>query len=213
MKAKLLVFYFAVSFSFVAAQKSPVKFGDVALEDLKMTSYQKDSSASAVILSDYGEAYLSFTETTENLIFERHVRIKILHKEGMKWADVSIPLYFTSRGEESVRNLKATSYNLEGGKIVEAKLGSDGVFKEKFNRNYKIQKFTIPNVKEGSVIEYSYRIFSDFLFNFPEWKFQYSIPVKHSEYWAVLPDFLVFEKNMQGYLTVTNYETKNKPTA
>jgi hypothetical protein len=37
--------------------------------------------------------------------------------------------------------------------------------------------------------------------------------VRHSEYWAVLPDALVVEKNMQGYLQVTNYETKNKPTA
>jgi hypothetical protein len=68
-------------------------------------------------------------------------------------------------------------------------------------------------VKEGSIIEYSYRIFSDFLFNFPEWKFQYSIPVRHSEYWAVLPDFLEFEKNMQGYLAITDYNTKNLPAA
>jgi hypothetical protein len=212
MKAKALVFYLALIFSFVSAQKSPIKFGDVPLEDLKMTGYGNDSSASAVILSDYGEAYLSFTQTTENLIFERHVRIKILRKEGLKWADISIPLYFTSRGEESVRNLKAVSYNLEAGKVVESKLNNDGIFSEKFNRNYKIQKFTIPNVKEGSVIEYSYRIFSDFIFNIPEWKFQYSIPVKHSEYWAVLPDFLLFEKNVQGYLAVTNYETKNIPS-
>jgi hypothetical protein len=212
MKAKALVVYFPLIFSIVSlAQKSPVKFGDVQLKDLKMSIYENDSSASAVILSDYGETYFSFTATQENLVIERHVRVKILRKEGLKWADISIPLYYNSSGEESVRNLKATSYNLEDGKVVDTKLGSDDIFKEKFSRNYKIQKFTIPNVKEGSVIEYSYRIFSDFVFNFPEWKFQYSIPVKHSEYWAVLPDFLVVEKNMQGYLQVTNYETKNKP--
>ncbi len=212
MKAKALLTFCALSLIINAfSQKSPVKFGDIPLEDLKMSVYPHDSSASAVILSDYGEAYLSLTETSESLIFERHVRIKILTKEGLGWADVSIPLYYSGSSEEAIRNLKAASYNLQDGKIVESKMSNDGVFKEKFNRNFKIQKFTIPNVKEGSVIEYSYRVNSDFIFNFPVWKFQYSIPVRHSEYWAVLPEFLIFEKVMQGYLSLTNYDTKSKP--
>ena len=36
------------------AQKPPIKFGDVPIDQLKMTTYDKDSSASAVILADYG---------------------------------------------------------------------------------------------------------------------------------------------------------------
>ena len=193
------------------AQKSPVKFGDIPLEDLKMTSYDKDSSASAVILSDYGEAYIQLTTLSASLNFERHVRIKILKKDGLKWADVRIPLMFSGSAEEHVSGLKSSSFNLENGKMVETKMSKDGVFKEKFNKNFHIQKFTIPNVKEGSVIEYSYKVVSDFLDNFPNWQFQYSIPTRHSEYWAILPDFFIFEKYMQGYLVSTNYEMKDKP--
>jgi len=62
------------------SQKSPVKFGDIPLEDLKMTVYDKDSSASAVMLVNYGEAYLQLTSSTTTLNFERHVRIKVLSK-------------------------------------------------------------------------------------------------------------------------------------
>ena len=194
------------------AQKSPIKFGEIPMEDLKMNLYEPDSSASAVILADYGEAYITVNSVSAQLNFERHMRIKILKKDGLSWADAEILLRYSGSSEERISQLKASSYNLEGGKIVETKMSKDGVFKEKFNRNFNLQKFTIPNVKEGSVIEYSYRKTSDFLSNFPNWQFQYEIPVRHSEYWAILPEFFIFEKYMQGYLQLTDYEQKDKPT-
>lgn len=194
----------------VNAQKSPVKFGDISMEDLKMASYDLDPSASAVILSDYGEAYITATSLSESLNFERHVRIKILKKEGLSHADFSVPLYYSGTAEEKIIGLKAVSYNLEDGKVIETKMSKDAVFKEKFNRNINVQKFTIPNVKEGSVIEYSYKIMSDFIVNFPNWQFQYKIPSRHSEYWAIFPDVFIFEKYMQGYVPVTDYEIKSK---
>jgi hypothetical protein len=52
---------------------------------------------------------------------------------------------------------------------------------------------------------------SEFLANFPNWKFQYDIPVRHSEYWAVIPDFFVMEKYMQGYISPSTYEEKDRP--
>ena len=65
------------------AQKSPLKFGVIPLEDLKMTVYDKDTSASAVVLADYGEAYIRVTSVSAMLNFDRHVRIKILKKDGL----------------------------------------------------------------------------------------------------------------------------------
>jgi hypothetical protein len=89
-------------------------------------------------------------------------------------------------------------------------MSKDGIFKEKFDRYFNIQKFTLPNVKEGSVIEYSYTVYSQFITNFPNWQFQYDIPVRWSEYWARFPEFFIFEKYMQGYLSPTTYEVKNR---
>jgi hypothetical protein len=117
-----------------------------------MTVYDRDSSAAAVILADYGEAYITLTSLSATLNFDRHVRIKILKKEGLKWADAEVPLYYSGSSEEKVLKLKATTYNLDNGKLVESDMSKDAVFKEKFNRNHRIQKFTLPNVKEGSVI-------------------------------------------------------------
>lgn len=180
------------------------------MEDMQMTSYALDSSASAVVLVDYGEAYVTVNTVSASLKFERHVRIKILKKEGLSWADATIPLHFSGSAEEKVSGLKATSYNLENGKIVETKMSKDGVFKEKFNNYMNLQKFTVPGVKEGSIVEYSYTVNSDFIQYFPNWQFQYTVPVQHSEYWAMIPEFFFFEKYMQGYVQVTDYEVKHK---
>lgn len=184
------------------AQKSPVKFGEIPMADMTMTIYDKDSSAAAVILVDYGEAYVSITPVSDNLYFERHTRIKILKNDGLKWADVSIPLYTGgSSDEEKISSFKAATYNLENGKIVKTELPKSSMFKEKFNRNFNVQKFTFPNVKEGSVIEYSYKISSPYLANFPNWEFQHKIPVRHNEYYAIIPDFFIMERYMQGYVS------------
>jgi hypothetical protein len=190
------------------AQKSPVKFGDIPMSDMTMTIYDKDSSAAAVMLVNYGEAYLTVNSDQALMKFERHVRIKILNKEGLSWADVTIPLFYSGSTEERLNGLKASTFNLENGKIVETKLSKDGVFKEKFNRNINHQKFTMPNVKEGSVIDYTYTISSEFYTNFPNWQFQETIPIRHCEYWAMMPDIFTYERYMQGYLAVSNYEVK-----
>ncbi len=211
MKNLLAAFFMAMICLGAHSQKPPIKFGQIPMEDMTMTVYPKDSSAVAVILADYGHAYINISSVKPSLIFERHVRIKILKKEGLQWADASIPVFHDGAIEERVSGLKASTYNLEGGKITETKLSKDGTFKEKFNRYINLVKFTLPSVREGSVLEYSYTINSDFLSNFPNWQFQYKIPVRWSEYWASIPDFFTMEKYMQGYIPVNVYEVKDRP--
>jgi len=57
----------------------------------------------------------------------------------------------------------------------------------------------MPNVREGSIIEYSYTIKSDYFFQLPSWQFQYSIPVAWSEYTITIPEYFVYKQLMKGY--------------
>jgi hypothetical protein len=211
MKALIASICITLAVFSASAQKSPIKFGEIPMDDMKMTVYDKDSSAAAVILADYGEAYLQTNATNATINFERHVRIKILRKDGLEWANPKVYLFNIGSTEEKVTGLKASTFNLENGKIVETKMSKESVFKEKFDRNRVIQKFTLPNVKEGSVIEYSYKIISEFFWLFPNWRFQETIPTRLSEYWAIQPDFFIYERYMQGYLQISDYEMKYKP--
>ena len=196
------------------AQKPPIKFGEIPMDQLKMTRYEKDSSASAVILADYGESIIDYSQSTGFFLkFERHTRIKILSKDGLGWADFSIPLYHDASNDEKLIGLKAVTYNLENGKVAESKLKSDAVFREKYDANLTYVKITLPNVKEGSIIEITYRINSDFIFNFQDWEFQNTIPIVWSEYRARIPEYFNYEKYMQGYVALCVNEEKREPNS
>ena len=191
-------------------QKSPVTFGDIPMEDMKMTSYEKDSSAAAVILVDYGEAQMAAGWSSSYLYFKKLVRIKILKKNGLSWANVTVPLYHQGSKTETISDLKGTTYNLEQGRIVATAMSKENIFKEKFNKGYTIQEFTLPGVKEGSVIEYTYTIRAPSQ-SFPNWQFQKSVPVRLSEYWALIPKYYVYEEYLQGYLPLTVDEDIKQP--
>lgn len=197
---------------FSYAQKAPIKFGNIPMEDMTMNVYAKDSAAEAVILADYAESTLSYNQTKGfQLIFERIRRVKILTKEGLKWADFSIPLYHDSDQEEKVSSLKVTTFNLEAGKIVETKAKNESFLKEKYDANLNITKVTWPNVSVGSVLELSYKVTSDFVFNFQDWEFQSTIPTRWSEYRASIPEYYNYEKFMQGYVTLQVAESSTEP--
>ncbi|MES2734199.1 MAG: DUF3857 and transglutaminase domain-containing protein [Bacteroidota bacterium] len=181
------------------AQPEPMKFGKVEMKDLEMKFYDKDTSASAVVLYDYGNAFFTYISNDFQVNFERHVRIKILKKSGYDWADSQISLYKSDNTEEKVTNLKGYTYTLENGKIVKTKLEKEHIFDDKLSENESLKKFTMPGVKEGCVIEYSYTVQSEFLYTFQEWEFQKSIPVLWSEYRARIPEFYIYKQHSQGY--------------
>lgn len=201
-------------YSIGQTQKPPIKFGDVSVEDLKMSRYSKDSSAAAVILADYGETIIQYDQSEGFILkFERLKRIKILTKDGFDYANFSIPLYHDGGDDEKVSGLKAVTYNLENGKIIETKAKSDAIFKEKYDANHDLAKVTLPNVKEGSIVEITYTIFSDFLFNFQDWEFQSTIPTVMSEYRARVPEYFNYDRYMQGYILLLVNERTQAPAA
>jgi transglutaminase-like putative cysteine protease len=204
-----------ISFSsLLQAQKPPIKFGDIPMDQLEMTRYEKDSSAAAVVLTDYGQSTMDYSESDGFVLqFERLTRIKILTKDGLDYANFSIPLYHTGSSNEKLSGLKAVTYNLENGKIVEVKLKNEAVFKEKQDANVDIMKITLPNVKSGSIVEITYKVRSDFLFNFQDWEFQSAIPIVWSEYRAQIPEYFNYEKYMQGYVPLTVNENTTEPNS
>jgi transglutaminase-like putative cysteine protease len=183
------------------SQKAPLKFGDVSPEALKMTSYPLDTSAAAVVLADFGESNFRYDqEKGFVLVFDRIRRYKILKPEGVNLINFKIATYHRGTNEEKLSNLKAISYNLEGGKVVESKMKSESIFKEAYDKNFNLTSFTVPNVKVGSVVDLTYTITSDFFSNLQDWEFQSTIPTAWSEYRVKVPEYFYFEKYSQGYI-------------
>ncbi|WKN42525.1 transglutaminase domain-containing protein [Tunicatimonas pelagia] len=182
------------------AEPPEIKFGKISQEELQMTHTHLDSSASAVVLADFGNTKINYNSNSGfQLIFTRHRRVKIFNSSGYNWADVIIPLYHDGSDRESISQIKGCTYNLENGKVVKTKLKNEGKFTEEYDENHQLHKFTLPNVKEGSVIEYTYRITSDFIFNLQDWRFQSSVPTVWSEYNVEIPEYFFYKPLSQGY--------------
>lgn len=197
----------------LAAQEIPeFKFGKLGKEDILNSKFEADSGAHAFYLFDSGTSYIIYDNTEGfRILNTRHCAIKILSKSGYDYASFEIPLYHENNSpmEEKVIKIKAVTYNIIGDKITETDLSKKDIFNEKENENWSKTKFTMPDVKEGSVIEVEYVISSDFLWNLPTWQFQRDIPCKWSILETRIPEYFNYSKEMKGYIRLYHSETNS----
>ncbi|MBO3699709.1 DUF3857 domain-containing protein [Roseivirga sp. E12] len=196
-----LTLFFIVS---LQAQVKEFKFGDVSIEDLEMTAYPLDSGAEAVYLLDQGEAV--FTEYNMGMKSTIHVRLKILKESGLSRADITLRY---AKGNAPSK-ISAATHNIENGKKVTKKVGRKEWVDEKVSDNTRSKTLSFPDVKVGSIIEYTYEQTTGNLGNLPGWSFQSSIPVRYSEYWLQIPHYGVYQPSIQGYHPATKQDITKK---
>lgn len=161
----------------IAQEKKSSKMGQTTLEELKMTVYDKDSTATAVVLYEHANRYPD-RNNDEIPRTDYYYRIKILNKSAFDLADISINLYKKQR----VENISAITYNLTDISTTnKTNLLDKDIFTTKEGENWTVKKFTLPNIKIGSVIEYKYSVISPYL-SINDWNFQSKIPKIKSEF-------------------------------
>jgi hypothetical protein len=198
MKLLNFIAFFCMIAMPVSAQQ--YELGAVTKEELEEKKHPSDPSAGAAILFSKGRTYMTLSEHSGfDLTTEVDMKIKIYTKEGYEWATKVIPLYMSGSSRESVDISKAITYNLEAGVIKKSKLKSEGEFTEEVNKYWSSKKIMMPDVKEGSIIEFRYVIKSPFISIFPDWDFQESIPVNYSEYTTKIPEYYIYNPNFRGY--------------
>lgn len=183
-------------------QKSYLKFGDIKVQDFDPTFYEVDSAAPAVVLADIGESkFEGNNKGFFNIVFKHHKRIRIMNKNGFDEASVSIPIYNSGGDEEKLDDFEACTYNIENGKVVVTKLDKASIFKDKISKNFTVRKFTFPNIKEGSILEFKYTLKNPF-FRLRNWEFQGGLPRLWSEYSVSIPsmfDYVVLKQETQPF--------------
>lgn len=185
-------------------------FGKVSESEVKQQLHPLDSSAVAAVLYKKGSTKMIYEEKWY-YVHEIESRVKIYKKEGFDYATVKIPMYDGGGGnKEKISNIKAFTYNLENGKINKEKLKSDGQFEEEITENWQYYKFTLPNVKVGSVVEFTYRVTSPFINSLPEFTFQEQIPVANVEYTIEIPEYLNYRAYSKGFFPLKQTKTSRR---
>lgn len=212
MKKFNLIYLVALFVCTSQAYAQNFKFGEVSKAELDERINPSDSSAVAAYLYKNRRTWFEYLNGDGFVLrTEIHERIKIYKKEGFDYATQKIKLYNDGSTKETVQQLKAVTYTFENGKIMSAKLGKEGEFSTRINDNWNEESFTMPNIKEGAVIEYKYTIASPFVSNVDEFVFQNDIPIKRLEASIEVPEYFIFRLNGKGFLNVTpKYEKTNR---
>ena len=158
-----------------------------------------DSTPRAVFLFDRGEVVFEDGRGSRGgfgVVFRRHTRILLLHKSAFHLAALTLSMY--RKGETYLENFKGATYNLENGVVATSDLDKSNIFKDS-NTNFDLQKIAFPNVKEGSIIEYSYTIVYPTIGFIPPWSFQGGYPELWSEYDITVPRLFDYAVKVLGY--------------
>lgn len=203
MKNFKTLFYLLIFFSSLKISAQNFELGKVSVPELKEKQHPKDSSAVAAILFKNGRTKFEYTRDRGFVaITEVSMRIKIYKKEGYDWANFTLPYYvgYENYNDDIVAFSSAATYNLVDGAIVKTKLSGEGSFKKNVNEYWNEASITLPNVKEGSVIEFKYVLKTENIVKFPVFYFQYEIPVNSAEYTTNIPYFFTYKPIQIGYV-------------
>lgn len=200
-RSVLILFFFKLTICTVSAKK--IKYGKISKDEfaIKECPYEKD--ASAVVLSKKCTVDLSYNVIT----YSYHVRVKIVKEEGYDQANIKLS-YYRKDNLESISGVKGQTINLnDQGKSVVSELSKNSIFNVDVNENYGEVRFTMPNVKEGSIIEYKYTTLSHFYSYLDTWYFQDEIPTLYSSLEVNMPDFFRYNLVMFGSKLKTKYSS------
>lgn len=172
------------------------KFAQLSSKEINLKSYEKDSSAHAVVLYEKGDNYFEAKNNRIWLIKKYHVKIKLFDKMAFDEGTVKIPLYRNGKVQEIMEELQAVTHIGND----QHRVWSKEVFTNDLSENRYEKSFTFPKLVPGCIIEYSYKIRSPFFFNLTGWEFQSKIPKIYSEYNAKIPGNYVYNRSLIGKL-------------
>ena len=207
---KKLLFISLIVSSALLSKAQDFPFGEIDRTAITMTSYDKDTSAAAVVVREFGTT--SFLHDGNKIRHRYHVRIKVFNSARFTRGDVVIPLYQgSSTRYESVDKIRGIVYypGPDGG-IQKTELNKKSIIREKSSEHLELVKFAMPNIVDGSVIEYKYEIESPYIFNYHPWQFQWDIPKVYSEYIAFIPAVFVYNVSLVGALKLDKSDGKVK---
>ena len=192
VRKMFLPLLFLISFLFIAtdidAQSFPAfpDFGIFTPEEVALKEVPFDKDANAVIIHD-----LARSEYNEehNLITEHRIKIKILNEKGIDRGDIRIRFHHKD-DFEFLSGIDAVIRTYEpNGQFTTEHIERKSIYTTKINQYYSETKFALPNVKAGSIFEYTYFSNMKHYGGLEDWSFQADLPTLTSYYrLAIVPN-------------------------
>lgn len=179
-----------------AQQSKPLinTFGEITSSDLDYSVYSPDPEQPAVVLYERGKNTVENIGNYLRLVKTVHRKIKVLDASRFEDSEINIYYYQDGGFPEKVIDVQAITHN---GKL-KTYVKSESIFDIDVSEEFSKKAFTFSNIRDGSILEYSYRIESPFFFNFGDWNFQEKLPKLYSEISADIPGNYVYKRSIRG---------------
>jgi len=193
-KLFILILFLTITFKSFSQKTITAEFGKPTYQEISMTSYNKDPEASGVVLYEKGDYAIEVVRNYVLLVKKIHVKTKVINASKFEHGTVDIYLYLGKDSREKVTDIKAVTHNGN----LQTYVKSDGYFDVDKGQYLKIKRFTFPNIKDGSILEYEYTVTSPFLFNLDSWAFQSDLPTLYSEFTSSIPANYKYNRSLFG---------------
>jgi len=202
MYLKPLLCFFILTLS-IPSYAQKIKWGDPTDQEIALKECEYDPEAIAVVTWASGDISLKMGNP---VTVERHIRKKVLKPEGKNIANVVIT-YFTKDKTDEIIGLKAQTinYDVNGQKVV-TKLKNSDIVEVKVDENFSQYRFTFPDVKEGSILEYKYITVSKRYTFLEGWTFQNELPTLRSEFKISIDNRFIYMYYLQGQEIYKKYK-------
>lgn len=175
-------------------ERQSAEFGRLFPNDISLKVYEKDTTAAAVVL--YEQGYYEFETVGDYIMLIKNVyrKVKIFDSKRFDGGAVDIPLLVSNGNSEKVTRYNALTHNGP----LKTYVAPDAIFVTSAPHIGKVCRIVFPNVKNGSIIEYTYRLESPFFFNFDGWEFQGELPKIYSEFISKIAGNFRYKSVMYG---------------
>lgn len=190
----LYTILFCVTFSSFSQERQKAKFGEPSDSEFALKIYERDTTAAAVVLFEQG--YYEFETVGDYIRLIKNVyrKVKVLDSKKYDGGTVDIPLLVSDGTSEKVTRYNALTHNGP----IKTYVAADAIFVTSAPHIGRVCRIVFPNVQDGSIIEYSYRLESPFFFNFNGWEFQGELPKLYSEFISKIAGNYRYKSVMYG---------------
>ncbi len=187
----------------IAQYEGGTRFGEVTPADRQLTLVPGDTAAAAYVLYDHLDLrYLYRDDKGPSLRETFHRRIKLLKPAAFDLANITISY---RKGDQEVDKLQAVIHLPQGGALP---VREADFVRETDSDGRTLVKFTFPRVTAGAIIEYTYSRNTESILAPTVHYFQESIPVRWSEYTALIPPYYQYMSlgNVRGQYHIQEAE-------
>lgn len=220
MKHLFFTLILSLIVSLVLSQSN--KFGKITNEEWNIKDCNFDSISNSIILFDVGDISIQTKEGFNNrdpqcplraeyftLLFERHLRIKILSDNGLSSDFISINLLSKNNKPDKLTSFQGLLLTKTNEKVEQVKFGPRNLKKITNQDGDSRMVLELSELKVGSIIDINYKIESNVVDELPYWDFRCKYPVAYSEIKYSIPNFYFVSKKCDIIQKLT-YNSFNK---